>query len=92
MVSEETSQISLARRGVLRRGLTPEQLRARLSAEADGAERTGGGLKGGPESLGSGAPAEDVEDVIVTSGAGAGTSEGAADGVFEGEDGKPQTV
>lgn len=33
VVSEESSQISLARRGVLRRGLTAEQLRARLAAE-----------------------------------------------------------
>lgn len=33
VVSEETSQISLARRGVLRRGLRPAQLRARLAAE-----------------------------------------------------------
>lgn len=32
-VSEETSQISLAHRGVLRRGLDPERLRARLAAE-----------------------------------------------------------
>ena len=32
VVSEETSQISLARRGVLRRNLTPEQLRDRLAA------------------------------------------------------------
>ncbi len=31
VISEETSQISLARRGVLRRGLDPEQLRMRLS-------------------------------------------------------------
>ena len=33
VVSEETSTISLARRGVLRRGLRPEELRARLAAE-----------------------------------------------------------
>jgi len=89
VVSEETSQISLARRGVLRRGLTPDQLRARLSADADGAERTGGALKGPPESLGSGTP---PEEVIVTSGAAAGKAESAADRAFEGEDGTPQTV
>ena len=34
VVSEETSQISVARRGVLRRGLRPEQLRDRLAAGA----------------------------------------------------------
>jgi len=38
VVSEETGQISLARRGVLRQGLQPEQLRARLAAEEDSAE------------------------------------------------------
>ena len=36
VVSEETSQISVARRGVLRRGLGPEQLRDRLAAGAKG--------------------------------------------------------
>lgn len=35
VISEETSQISLARRGVLRRGLTPEQLRSRLAADRE---------------------------------------------------------
>jgi len=89
VVSEETSQISLARRGVLRRGLTPEQLRARLSAETDGAERPGGALKGAPESLGSGGGREEV---IVTSGAAAEGAEGAADRAFEGDDGTPQAV
>ncbi|MDX1392891.1 MAG: diadenylate cyclase CdaA [Gemmatimonadota bacterium] len=39
VVSEETSQISLARRGVLRRGLQPEQLRTRIAADADPSER-----------------------------------------------------
>jgi len=38
VVSEETSQISVARRGVLRRGLRPEQLRDRLAAGAKGEE------------------------------------------------------
>jgi len=38
VVSEETSQISVARRGVLRRGLGPEQLRDRLAAAAKGAK------------------------------------------------------
>jgi diadenylate cyclase len=33
VISEETSKISLARRGVLRRGMTAEQLRVRLAAE-----------------------------------------------------------
>jgi len=33
VISEETSTISLARRGVLRRGMTTEQLRVRLAAE-----------------------------------------------------------
>lgn len=35
VVSEETSQISLAHRGVLRRGLDPDRLRARLAAERE---------------------------------------------------------
>jgi diadenylate cyclase len=35
VISEETSQISLARRGVLRRGLSVEQLRVRLAAEPE---------------------------------------------------------
>lgn len=35
VVSEETSQISLAHRGVLRRALGPERLRERLAAERD---------------------------------------------------------
>jgi len=38
VVSEETGQISLARRGVLRQGLQPEQLRARLATEEDTAD------------------------------------------------------
>ena len=38
VVSEETSQISLARRGVLRRGLQPEELRARLAPDTEGTE------------------------------------------------------
>lgn len=90
VVSEETSQISLARRGVLRRGLTPEQLRARLSAEGDaGAERTGSTLKTPPESLGGGTSSEEV---IVTAGAAGGEPDGATDRAFEGEDGTRQTV
>lgn len=38
VVSEESGKISLARRGVLRQGLEPEQLRARLAAEDEGKE------------------------------------------------------
>lgn len=41
VISEETSQISLARRGVLRRGLDAEEVRARLSAERVGAPERG---------------------------------------------------
>ncbi len=90
VVSEETSQISLARRGVLRRGLTPEQLRARLSAEAVGAERSAGTLTGTPESLAPGTP---EEEVIVTSGAVAASEpETPQKRAFEGEDGTPQAV
>ncbi|MDH3733550.1 MAG: diadenylate cyclase CdaA [Gemmatimonadota bacterium] len=40
VVSEETSQISLARRGVLRRGLQPEELRARLAPDTDEVDGT----------------------------------------------------
>lgn len=89
VVSEETSQISLARRGVLRRGLTPEQLRARLSAETESGERTGGALKPAPEPLGKGGS---QEEVIVTSGAAGTEPDGPADRAFEEEDGAPQTV
>lgn len=50
VISEETSQISLARRGVLRRGLDPEEVRARLSAERVGApERRADGGAPPPE-------------------------------------------
>jgi diadenylate cyclase len=49
VVSEETSQISLARRGVLRRGLQPEQLRARLAAEADPVEGARPAVEGDDE-------------------------------------------
>ena len=71
VVSEETSQISLARRGVLRRGLQPEQLRARLAAEPDRADvpPAGGGGEGDPDVL-----AGSSDDLIVTlSGQGGGT-------------------
>jgi diadenylate cyclase len=52
VVSEETSAISLARRGVLRRGLRPEQLKTRLAAEDESAEGTREGLDSGEHSLG----------------------------------------
>jgi diadenylate cyclase len=52
VVSEETSAISLARRGVLRRGLRPEQLKARLAAEDEFAEGTRESLESGEHSLG----------------------------------------
>ena len=39
VISEETSQISLAQRGVLRRGLDPERLRTRLSQDRRRADR-----------------------------------------------------
>lgn len=35
VISEETSTISLARRGVLRRGLSPEEVRDRLSSDSE---------------------------------------------------------
>lgn len=58
VVSEETSQISLAHRGVLRRGLDPERLRARLEegreAGAEGEGRrplAGAALPGAEEDI-----------------------------------------
>jgi diadenylate cyclase len=52
VVSEETSAISLARRGVLRRGLRSEELKARLAAEDDTAEIPREALDSGEHSLG----------------------------------------
>lgn len=53
VVSEETSTISLARRGVLRRGLRPEQLKARLAADDESAaEVPREALDSGDHSLG----------------------------------------
>ena len=53
VVSEETSTISLARRGVLRRGLRPEQLKARLAADDESAaEVPREALDSGEHSLG----------------------------------------
>lgn len=65
VVSEETSQISLAHRGVLRRGLDPERLRARLAARrevAGEAERE----EGRGEGLAAGVLSEAEEEIITT--------------------------
>lgn len=66
VVSEETSQISLAHRGVLRRGLDPERLRARLVARrevAGEAEREEGR---GPEASAAAVLSEAGEEIITT--------------------------
>jgi diadenylate cyclase len=65
VVSEETGTISLARRGVLRRGLRPEELRARLAAEDETAkELPREALDSGEHSLGR--LTRPDEDLIVT--------------------------
>lgn len=61
VVSEETSQISLARRGVLRRGLRTEQLRARLASVSDRPDVPIGRGDGDPEAV-----ADASDDLIVT--------------------------
>ncbi len=87
VVSEETSQISLARRGVLRRGLRPEQLRDRLAAVAKPGE-LGRPAEAEPEALDH---VPDAEEVIVTTG-GAATPEAALEGAPEADEGVPRPV
>lgn len=84
VVSEETSQISVARRGVLRRGLKPDQLRDRLAA-AEAPEIAPGARETPAE-----APAEAEGDLIVTKSH--ETGEMALSAGVEGEDGAAQTV
>lgn len=60
VVSEETSQISLARRGVLRRGLTPGQLRDRLAAEPEPADLSNPRIDIDPDALPGAAGSGDV--------------------------------
>ncbi len=87
VVSEETSQISLARRGVLRRGLRPDQLRARLAEDTD---RSSGRPR--IEGEGESAAASRPEDLVVTRPpAGPDPAPRPAAG-REGEEGAPQTV
>lgn len=62
VVSEETSQISLARRGVLRRGLQADQLRDRLAAGVKKEALALGGLDAEAESLAE----ADSGDLIIT--------------------------
>jgi len=89
VVSEETSQISVARRGVLRRGLRPDQLRDRLAAGPETADlnRPPSGADADPaESI------EDSDDVIITRPS-LGESEVAAiKSSLEGDDGAAQRV
>lgn len=63
VVSEETSQISLARRGVLRRGLTAEQLKDRLAADVKPEAVSG---RSASESEAQALADADDEDVIIT--------------------------
>lgn len=88
VVSEETGQISVARRGVLRRGLTPDQLRDRLAAVAAPPEPGRTPLETEPEEP---EQAEEGEDVIVTR-APAEPGEVALQARVEGDDGAAQTV
>jgi diadenylate cyclase len=44
VVSEETSQISLAHRGTLQRGIEPERLAALLAERSEAASPAGGGF------------------------------------------------
>jgi len=90
VVSEETSQISLARRGVLRRGLRPDQLRDRLAADSDGGEASRSALEPGRRPDG---PDGRLEELVTTHPIGHGEGpEPALDAAFEGEDEAPQTV
>ena len=63
VVSEETSVISVARRGVLRRGIKPEQLRDRLAAGAQAQDVGRSAAESEPDAL---EPAAQDEDVVVT--------------------------
>lgn len=86
VVSEETSVISLARRGVLRRGLRPDQLRDRLAAESEPRDLGPPAGEPEPDSGGGGG----VEEVIVSPKA--REAETAAGAPMDGEEGAPQTV
>jgi len=88
VVSEETSQISVARRGVLRRGLRPDQLRDRLAAVAETDEVAAGSHDADPETIAS---SQESEDVIVTRRP-AEKPEISLDTASEGEDGAPHPV
>ncbi len=88
VVSEETSQISIARRGVLRRGLRPDQLRDRLAAVAHASEVGTGAQDTDSDVLESPEPSEDV---IVTRRA-AEKPEKPLETAVEGEDGARQPV
>ncbi|MCG8470150.1 MAG: diadenylate cyclase CdaA [Gemmatimonadetes bacterium] len=88
VVSEETSQISVARRGVLRRGLRPDQLRDRLAAGADASEVVAGQHDTESDAFASG---ESSPELIVTTHPPEGP-EMSLDSALEGEDGAPHPV
>ena len=54
VISEETSQISLAHRGQLTRDLSPEALRSRLASSEGAAVSSGAGPRAGESSGGEG--------------------------------------
>ncbi len=88
VVSEETSQISVARRGVLRRGLKPDELRDRLAAAATTTELGRPAAEPEPEPPDD---SENREDLIITRSP-AESGERALTTGIEGEDGAAQTV
>ncbi len=99
VVSEETSQISLAHRGVLRRGLDVERLRARLAAErevpGEGEERRAAeaaALPGTEEDIvTTERPPEAEGEGETAGGSGAGPEEAAAAGAEAGADAGEET-
>jgi diadenylate cyclase len=87
VVSEETSQISLARRGVLRRGLQPEELRARLAPDTETGEGSRPALPSEGESVAvAGDPA------ITAAVDPAASRKAASDAAFDGDDEVAQPV
>lgn len=88
VVSEETSQISVARRGVLRRGLKPDQLRDRLAAGSAPSDLATSPLELEAEAAET---AADSDDVIVTRPPPEAVDGGTGPSVEEGDE-APQTV
>jgi len=89
VVSEETSQISVARRGVLRRGLRPDQLRDRLAAGVKAAELGRPPSEAEADALES---ITDSDDVIITRPSLDASEVSAIKSAVEGEDGAAQGV